>query len=221
MGHLATSQDFLRMLDYIRRLHEQKSKDYGSHQDPHANLRASEAFGVPAWVNALLRINDKISRLAQFVRRGWLANEGAEDSLIDIAVYSVIALVLFKEHYGTLHVPPAALFDPPCCCCEEQKEEPYLPTEPQGKRSGNDSNKPPTDTIAAADEESEPPRRGKLGDPPFSPPPHPSPPDWNPRPAWRPAPWHQSPHPSMGMLGHHDPNPPRRQGDQNAQGASS
>jgi hypothetical protein len=220
------------MLDYIRRLHELKSRDYGSNEDPHANIRASEAFGVPAWVNAMLRINDKISRLAQFVRRGWLANEGAEDSLIDIAVYSIIALLLFKERNGTLDLPPAALADAHqrlCEVCEPQAEDSQARAEPRGKRNGNDNNKPPVDTIAAADEENERPKRAKPDNPPtppfgpyppWSPYPYPYWPNW-PQPAWQPQPWHQTPHPAMGMLGHHEPNPPRQQSDQSAQGASS
>ena len=38
-----------------------------------------------------------MTRLETFVQKGTLANEGVEDSLLDLAVYSIIALLLFRE----------------------------------------------------------------------------------------------------------------------------
>lgn len=78
-------------------LHARKQQDYGLNWDPFANIRASEQWGIPAWVGALVRGTDKIKRLQTFVQKGTLANEGVEDSLIDLAVYAVIALVLYRE----------------------------------------------------------------------------------------------------------------------------
>jgi len=99
----ATVEDFDRILDELRELHLRKSNDYGSSSDPYANVRlAAELFQLPAWVSALIRANDKIVRLAQFARRGWLANESAEDSLMDLAVYAIIALLLYREANGKL-----------------------------------------------------------------------------------------------------------------------
>lgn len=78
-------------------LHNKKSKDYGSDDDPYKNVRASEEFGIPAWCGGLLRVNDKITRLKQFSKRGNLANESAEDSMIDCVVYFAIILMLYRE----------------------------------------------------------------------------------------------------------------------------
>lgn len=85
------------LLRELGELHDRKQKDYGTNTDPFANVRSSEEFGVPAWVGALVRLNDKIVRLKQFAKRGDLANESAEDSMKDIAVYAMIALVLYEE----------------------------------------------------------------------------------------------------------------------------
>ncbi len=99
----ATFEDFEQVLNEIRELHARKAKDYGSEDDPYANARyAARVFGLPVWVTALIRASDKIARLGQFAQRGWLANEGAEDSLIDLAVYAIIALLLFREESGKL-----------------------------------------------------------------------------------------------------------------------
>lgn len=88
---------FLAVLDEIRALHEKKATDYGSDADPFANVRASEEFGIDPWLGAILRANDKVTRLKTYAHKGSLANESVEDSLIDLASYAVIGLVLFRE----------------------------------------------------------------------------------------------------------------------------
>lgn len=88
---------FHALLDEIGQLHDRKQEDYGTDHDPFANVRASQEFGVAPWIGALIRLNDKVTRLRQFANRGSLANESAEDSMMDIAVYALIALVLYRE----------------------------------------------------------------------------------------------------------------------------
>ena len=85
------------ILEEVRALHHKKSTDYGRVVDPYANVRASEDFGIPGWVGAVVRQNDKMRRLQKFAQDGYLANESVEDSLIDNIVYGVIALALFRE----------------------------------------------------------------------------------------------------------------------------
>lgn len=90
--------EFLALLDQMRELHCRKAADYGTRgDDPLANLRASEAFGIPAWVGAVMRCNDKMRRVMSFVKNGELKNESVEDSLLDGAAYFLLALVLFRE----------------------------------------------------------------------------------------------------------------------------
>ena len=91
------SEDFHKELKELGLLHDKKQRDYGTPSDPFANVRAAEDFGVPAWQGCLIRMNDKMPRLKNFSTKGELANEGVEDSLRDLAVYSLIALCLFKE----------------------------------------------------------------------------------------------------------------------------
>src|SRR5487761_2129741 len=78
-------------------MHDRKQKDYGTAGDPFANVRASADFGIPGWVGCMTRANDKMKRLQKAARGGTMTNESVEDSLLDLAVYAIIALVLRRE----------------------------------------------------------------------------------------------------------------------------
>lgn len=84
-------------LQKMGELHDKKQEDYGTDGDPFANVRSSEDFGVPAWLGAIIRLNDKVTRIKSFAKKGVLANEALEDSFDDIAVYAIIAKVLYRE----------------------------------------------------------------------------------------------------------------------------
>lgn len=89
--------DYLALLEGMREMHLRKAADYGTDDDPMNNLRASVAFGIPAWVGAALRANDKMKRVQAFATKGVLANESIDDSLMDLAAYALLALVLLRE----------------------------------------------------------------------------------------------------------------------------
>lgn len=91
------SVKFCEVLDEMRAMHLKKGADYGTSSDPFANIRSSESFNIPAWLGAVVRLNDKVSRIKSFAVKGHLQNESIEDSLIDIAVYAAISLVLYRE----------------------------------------------------------------------------------------------------------------------------
>jgi hypothetical protein len=91
------SERFHELLKQIGDLHDKKQRDYGSQQDPLANVRAGAEWNVEPWVAAMVRGNDKVRRLQQYARTGSLANEGVQDSFMDLAVYALIALVLWEE----------------------------------------------------------------------------------------------------------------------------
>ena len=112
---------FHMLLEYLGELHDKKQADYGSDTDPFANVRASEGWGVAPWIGALVRLNDKVHRLQQFARKGELANESAEDSMLDIAVYALIALILYREE--TENVP---FRHSPCARCDKEAPDPAL-----------------------------------------------------------------------------------------------
>lgn len=109
---------FTEILDELRDLHEQKQADYGTDADPFANLRAAEDFGLDPIVGVFIRMRDKMKRIEAYTQKKLLPrmanrllrrlglkevfedelrNERVEDTLRDMAVYSVIALTMMEE----------------------------------------------------------------------------------------------------------------------------
>lgn len=91
------SARFHELLEIAGETHDQKQLDYGKGGDPFANVRASEDWGVEGWVGAMVRLTDKVKRLQSLRTKGYLANESAKDSFMDIAVYALIAFVLYEQ----------------------------------------------------------------------------------------------------------------------------
>lgn len=97
------SARFHALLGEAGEMHDRKQQDYGKGSDPFANVRASEELGIPGWAGAVLRMNDKQVRLAKAVRdtlntgQPRLANEGVQDTFMDMAVYALIGYVLYEE----------------------------------------------------------------------------------------------------------------------------
>lgn len=90
---------FHAILAELGTLHDTKQRDYGRPGDPFSNVRASSEWGVDPWVGVMIRLNDKVRRLQRAAAGGTLANEGVVDSLNDIAVYAVIARVLYETRH--------------------------------------------------------------------------------------------------------------------------
>ena len=96
----ATDPKFQEVVDKVIELHNKKGEDYGTDEDPHANLRAATTLGISPWVGATLRMADKERRIAKFVKGDELANESVYDSILDNAVYGLIRLMLYVEENG-------------------------------------------------------------------------------------------------------------------------
>jgi len=95
-----TSQAFFDLCDQLKEMHRRKSRDYGcpSGEDPLANIRNGAKFvGIQAWKGAMVRLSDKVTRLAAYNATGRLENESLEDNLFDLASYSLLALLLHRE----------------------------------------------------------------------------------------------------------------------------
>jgi hypothetical protein len=93
-----SSEAFVRLLEEMQRLHESKSADYGSEEDPLANVRSGADFvNIEPWRGCMVRIADKVQRLRTYCRTGRLVHEGVRDTLLDLSAYSLLAIVLFDE----------------------------------------------------------------------------------------------------------------------------
>ena len=98
-----TSQAFYDLCDRLKEMHASKSRDYGcpTGTDPLANIRNGAKFvGIPAWRAAMVRLSDKVTRLATFNATGTLHNEGVIDTLEDLASYALLSLLLYQEEQG-------------------------------------------------------------------------------------------------------------------------
>jgi len=102
-GRHPSSQRFHDILDEWKTVHDRKQADYGKTDDPFANVRASIDFGVPGWIGAVIRANDKMRRLQKaatdYLQTGQITmeNESIVDSFDDLGVYMAISKVLFEE----------------------------------------------------------------------------------------------------------------------------
>lgn len=88
------------LLKEIGELHDKKQKDYGTADDPFANVRGATEFGLPASMGAFIAMSDIMTRIKSFCVNGRLENEPLDNALRDMAVYSLIALVLHEEENG-------------------------------------------------------------------------------------------------------------------------
>ena len=88
---------FYRLLEELGTLHSKKSHDYTPADDPLANFKRAERFGVPAWKGALVRMGDKWGRLEQLASGKTAQNESLRDTLIDLSVYSLLCILLLDE----------------------------------------------------------------------------------------------------------------------------
>lgn len=105
----ATSEAFHALLKEMGELHDKKQADYGADGDPFANVRSAEEWGLAPSLGACIRIGDKVARLHSFYRKGELANESVEDAYLDLAVYAIIGLLLYREESAPDDVRPGAL----------------------------------------------------------------------------------------------------------------
>lgn len=92
-----SSARFHTLLKEVGELHDRKQKDYGTPDDPFANVRGATEFGLPAPMGAFIAMSDIMSRIKSFCKNGRLENEPIDNALRDMAVYSLIALVLLEE----------------------------------------------------------------------------------------------------------------------------
>lgn len=93
-----TDPKSLSILDNMQKVYEAKDNDYSSTGLPMGNLRKCEDAGIDAWRGCIVRMGDKISRLENFVgNKDYLVAEKAEDTVIDLANYSILTSCLLNE----------------------------------------------------------------------------------------------------------------------------
>lgn len=109
------SKRFYEILDDIRELHDKKRHDYGANEDIFANFRLSELSGIKAWQGSVVRMGDKYARMSNFIKKGEFKykEESIKDTLMDMAIYSLITLILFEEQEADQRILDDAVRDCP------------------------------------------------------------------------------------------------------------
>ena len=96
---MARNREFDDALDELKMLHDAKNHDYATAENPYKNIKGVERIGIKAWRCIVIRLMNKFERVEQYCTNGELAikSEGMEDTFKDIAVYSTLAMILFRK----------------------------------------------------------------------------------------------------------------------------
>lgn len=93
---------YRNFLEQILATLEAKNHDYTGSDDPFANFRASETYGVDARKGILLRAQDKFMRINTHIDKGRLMVEGesVEDAIADVIGYMLLLYGMEVERSG-------------------------------------------------------------------------------------------------------------------------
>lgn len=90
---------FYKLLAKIAELHSRKNHDYAGRGTPLRNFYKCKDMGIDPFTGVMVRLTDKWSRLESFMEQGNLEvrDESVEDTLMDNAIYSLLAILLLRE----------------------------------------------------------------------------------------------------------------------------
>ena len=96
---MSRNVEFDDALYELKMLHDAKNHDYATEKNPYKNLEGVSRIGIEPWRGIVIRLMDKFERVEQYCTNGELAikSEGMEDTFKDIAVYSTLAMILFRK----------------------------------------------------------------------------------------------------------------------------
>lgn len=89
---------FYELLKKMGDIHSRKNGNYAKASDALSNFRISRELDIDPFRGCLIRMSDKWSRICQ-LSKGVpdLVGESLEDTLIDLANYSLISILLLRE----------------------------------------------------------------------------------------------------------------------------
>ena len=90
---------FYKLIKELVDLHDRKNQNYAETNEPLSNFRLSGQFNIPPHLGVLVRMSDKWSRLVQLANdKPDLVGESLIDTVKDLAIYSLIFIILYEEH---------------------------------------------------------------------------------------------------------------------------
>ena len=104
---------FYELLEQMADMHSRKNHDYAGEADPLRNFKKAEQQAIEPWRGVLLRMSDKWSRLESFAKQDicYVKDESVEDTLIDNAIYSLLAIILRREQIRKVAEPAVNTLD--------------------------------------------------------------------------------------------------------------
>ncbi len=92
---------FYELIEEMGRIHSIKNQDYGD-GNPLGNFMLAKSLGVDPFLGILIRLSDKWARICSLAKKtnneGAVKDETIEDTLIDMANYSLLAIVIRREN---------------------------------------------------------------------------------------------------------------------------
>lgn len=97
-----TVNDFITLLDKQKEIALKKNSDYAGERDFLGNFKMAEALGIKPSTGIAIRLSDKWSRVCQLIQKDKPAvkDESLEDTLLDMANYSILMILCLKEEQG-------------------------------------------------------------------------------------------------------------------------
>jgi len=87
-------ENFKRGLELIKK----KNADYATGADPFKNFRAAELLGMSVEQGMLIRMSDKLARVANLLdKESKVISESKEDTLLDLMNYANLLLVYMRQ----------------------------------------------------------------------------------------------------------------------------
>ena len=86
--------EFHKLLNEVKRMHDMKNEDYGQDEDPLSNLKGCVRMGDHPTKGIAIRLQDKMSRIESYFKKGSLKNESLRDSFLDMGIYALLAVTI-------------------------------------------------------------------------------------------------------------------------------
>lgn len=92
---------FFELLKIMEDVHRRKNSNYAEVKQALSNFYESESFGVPAELGVMTRLSDKWCRTKRLISGVKdVVGESLGDTLIDLANYSLILIIVLEEKFG-------------------------------------------------------------------------------------------------------------------------
>lgn len=126
---MAGNPDFYKILEELKAIHDMKNEDYSSDNNPLGNFEMCELAGIPMWKGIVVRLTDKMARILSFAKKEEfkVKDENLEDTLKDLAVYSILCLIAWRKRNEKGSLPSRTdnrgCTNPPVAqgCCKEAR----------------------------------------------------------------------------------------------------